>query len=185
MKDKGIAGEHQLKVVKYTSTSGNQYTQQYDSIYPQSPYMSVLKLKLDQDQLVEDFFDATYLVGLVSSARDFQLVWQINRELGYNFRVNNSLEVNLAKNNRQFFFTVYEFQEHTKSVSHYFYNNHCQAEFLLPDLKNIDYLWLVKGNYYQKSDIIKLVDQLRKLGLIQLVTIVETKELKHKMNLIF
>lgn len=147
--------------------------------------MSVLKLKLDQDQLLEDFFEATHLIGIVSSARDYQLCWQLNRDLHFNFRVNNSLEINLTKNQRAFYFSVFEFEEPTKSAAHYFYNNHCQAEFLLPELKNIDFLWLVKGDYYQLEDVKKLIEQLRQVELVQLVSLLDIREIKNKMNLIF
>jgi hypothetical protein len=147
--------------------------------------MSILKLKLDQDQLLEDFFDATHLVGIMSSAHDYQLCWQINQVIGYNFRVNNSLEINLTKNQRAFYFTVFEYQEPTKSAAHYLYNNHCQAEFLLPELKNIDYLWLIKGDYYQADDVKKLIEHLRHVELVQLVSLLDIREIKNKMNLIF
>ena len=147
--------------------------------------MSVLKLKLDQDQLLEDFFEATHLIGIVSSARDYQLFLQLNRDLHFNFRVNNSLEINLTKNQRAFYFSVFEFEEPTKSAAHYFYNNHCQAEFLLPELKNIDFLWLVKGDYYQLEDVKKLIEQLRQVELVQLVSLLDIREIKNKMNLIF
>ncbi|KAA2245264.1 IPExxxVDY family protein [Chitinophaga agrisoli] len=147
--------------------------------------MSALKLKLDQDQLVEDFFESTHLMGIVSSARDYQLSWQLNRQLHYPFRVNNSLEIKLTKHQRSFFFTVYEFQEPTKSVSHYLYNNHCKAEFLLPELKNIDYLWLIKGDYYGPQDVKKLTEALRHVELVQLVSLLDLREIKNKVNLIF
>jgi hypothetical protein len=147
--------------------------------------MSALRLKLDQDQLIEDFFESTHLVGVVSSARDYQLCWQINRQLYYNFRVNNSLEITLSKHQRAFYFTVYEYQEPTKSVSHYFYNNHCKAEFLLPELKNIDYLWLIKGDYYQVQDVKKLIEELRRVELVQLVSLLDIRDIRNKVNLIF
>ncbi|WP_217602771.1 IPExxxVDY family protein [Chitinophaga sp. GbtcB8] len=147
--------------------------------------MSALKLKLDQDQLVEDFFDCTHLVGIVSAARDYQLCWQLNNQLFYHFRVNNSLEIKLTKHQRAFYFTVFEFQEPTKSVSHYLYNNHCKAEFLLPELKNIDYLWLIKGDYYQLQDVKRLTEELRRVELVQLVSLLDLKDIKNKVNLIF
>jgi len=147
--------------------------------------MSILKLKLDQDQLVEDFFDSTHLIGIVSTARDYQVCWQINRHLFCDFRVNNSLEIRLTKSHRSFHFTVFEFLEPTNSVSHYLYNNHCQAEFLLPELKNIDYVWMVKGDYYQLQDVKKLIEQLRSVAVVQLVSLLDIREIKNKMNLIF
>lgn len=147
--------------------------------------MSVLKLKLDQDQLVEDFFEDTWLAGIISQARDYQLCWQINKQLGYDFRVNNSLEINLTKQRRAFYFTVFEYQELTKSAAHYLYNNHCKAEFLLPELKHVDYIWLIKGNYYQDADVKHLVEQIRRVELIQLVSLLDMKDIRNKINLIF
>ncbi len=147
--------------------------------------MSVLKLKLDQEQLVEDFFEDTWLAGIVSQARDYQVCWQINKQLGFDLRVNNSLEINLTKNRRSYFFTVFEYQELTKSAAHYFYNNHCKAEFLLPELKHVDYIWLIKGNYYQAPDVRSLTEQCRKVEAVQLVTLLEMKDIRNKINLIF
>ncbi|MGX5819931.1 IPExxxVDY family protein [Chitinophaga lutea] len=147
--------------------------------------MSVLKLKLDQDQLVDDFFEDTWLAGIITQARDYQLCWQINQHLRLDFRVNNSLEINLTKNRRSFYFSVYEYQELTKSAAHYLYNNHCKAEFLLPELKNVDYIWLIKGNYYQAQDVRNLIDQCRKVEVVQLVSLLDLKDIKNKINLIF
>lgn len=147
--------------------------------------MSILKLRLDQDQLIEDFFESTHLVGIVSSARDYQLCWQINQYMHCAFRVNNSLEINLSKGHRSFYFTVFEFPEPTKSGAHYLYNNHCKAEFLLPELKNIDFLWLIKGDYYQQDDVKKLIEDMRHVPLVQLVSLLDIRDIKNKMNLIF
>ncbi|MGE7773511.1 IPExxxVDY family protein [Chitinophaga sp. NPDC101104] len=147
--------------------------------------MSVLKLKLDQDALVEDFFEDTWLAGIISQAKDYQLIWQLNKQLGFDFRVNNTLEINLAKNRRSFFFTVYEHQEITKGAGHYFYNNHCKAEFLLPELKHVDYLWLIKGNYYQQADVKALIEQCRKAELVQMASLLDMRDIKNRINLIF
>ena len=147
--------------------------------------MTILKLKLDQEQLVEDFFENTHLIGIASSARDYQLCWHINRQLHTNFRVNNNLEITLSKRSRSFHLPVREFLEPTNSVAHYFYNNHCQAEFLLPELKQIHFLWMIKGDYYQPHDVKKLLEELRIVPLVQLVSLLDIREIKNKMNLIF
>ncbi|RAJ85724.1 hypothetical protein CLV59_102429 [Chitinophaga dinghuensis] len=147
--------------------------------------MTILKLKLDQDQLVEDFFDSSHLIGIASTARDYQLCWQINRHLHTNFRVNNSLEITLSKKSRSYHFPVFDFHEATNAVIHYCYNNHCQAEFLLPELKQIHFLWMIKGDYYQLEDAKKIVEELRKVPQVQLVSLLDIREIKNKMNLIF
>lgn len=147
--------------------------------------MTVSKLKLNQELLVEEFFESTWLLGIISSVKDYQLCWQINQQLGFHLRVNPELEIKWEKKKRSFYFTVFEFAEPTKSVNHYLYNNHCKAEFLLPELKHIDYLWLLKGDYYQEKDIRQLVELLRQVGGIRLVSVLQQEELKNRSNLIF
>jgi hypothetical protein len=147
--------------------------------------MTILKLKLDQDQLVEDFFESSFLIGIASSVRDYQLCWHINHHLRTSFRINNHLEITLSKKTRSFHFPVFEFQEPTISVTHYLYNNHCHAEFLLPELKHIDFLWMIKGDYYQPAEIKKLLEELRLVPPVQLVSLLDIREIKNKMNLIF
>lgn len=141
--------------------------------------------KLDQEQLVEDFYEDTYLAGIISPARDYQVCRQVNQFLGYDFRVNNSLEIKLTKPGRSFYFSVYEYEEPTKSAAHYLYNNHCKAEFLLPELRHVDYIWLIKGNYYQTEGVKDLIEQCRRVELVQLVSLLDVRDIKNKINLIF
>ncbi|HEY6082975.1 MAG TPA: IPExxxVDY family protein, partial [Chitinophagaceae bacterium] len=84
-----------------------------------------------------------------------------------------------------FYFSVFEFTEPTTAVSHYIYNNHSKAAFLLPELKNIDFLWLIKGDYYQEKEVKALIEQIRSVENIQLVTLFNQEEIKNKKDLIF
>ncbi|MHB1921698.1 MAG: IPExxxVDY family protein [Chitinophagaceae bacterium] len=147
--------------------------------------MSTLKMKLDYDSLMEEFFDSTHLIGMVSSVKDYQLCWQINHALNFDFRVNNELEISWKKKRKQIFFTVFEYLEPIKSVAHYLYNNHFRAEFLLPELKNVDYLWMIKGNYYGSGEMKGLMEELRLIPEIQMVTLLSLSDIKNKENLIF
>lgn len=147
--------------------------------------MSTFKLKLDNDQLADDFFAATQLISIVASEKDYQLCWQINQVLGFNFRVNNELEIKWTKNRKTFYCTVFEYSEPMKSTVHYLYNNHCNAEFLLPELKHIDFIWLIKGGYYQADETSRLIERLRTVPGIQLATPLPPAAIRNKQNLIF
>jgi hypothetical protein len=50
---------------------------------------------------------------------------------------------------------------------------------------HIDYLWLIKGDFYQLQDVKKLIEELRHVELVQLVSLLDLREIKNKMNLIF
>lgn len=146
--------------------------------------MAVTKFRLVTDKAVDGFFRDTKLMGIVSRRKDYELCWQINRLLGFNFKMNNELEVMLIKKARKCYFTVYEYEEPTRFTTHYLYNNHYKAEYLLPDLKNIDFVWLVKGSYYNEEEIKWLTEAIKNMNGIQMVTLLKVNDLKNKENLI-
>lgn len=59
-----------------------------------------MKLKIDNETLVEEFFECTRLLGIVAPVKDYQFSWHINQAMGFNFRVNNNLEIELKKKGR-------------------------------------------------------------------------------------
>jgi hypothetical protein len=54
-----------------------------------------MKLKLDIDELAEDFFRETRLAGIVAPVKDYQLCWQLNQLLTMDLRNNNEIEIQL------------------------------------------------------------------------------------------
>jgi hypothetical protein len=98
--------------------------------------------------------------------------------------MNNDLEVVLMKKEKKCFFTVYEFEEPARFTTHYLYNNHYKGEYLLQELKNIDFVWLVKGSYYNGEEIRWLADSIRSIQNVQLVTLLKAEGLKNRENLI-
>jgi hypothetical protein len=63
-----------------------------------------MKLKIDNELLAEEFFENTHLLGIVAPVKGYQFVWHLNQQLGLNFRLNNSLEIELRKKNKKLFF---------------------------------------------------------------------------------
>lgn len=146
--------------------------------------MAVTKFKLGTDSAVDSFFRETGLIGIVSRQKEYQLCWEINRLLGFNFKMNNELEVMLIKKEKKCYFTVYEFNEPTRYTAHYLYNNHYKAEFLLPELKHIDFIWLLKGSYYRAAELASLTEAIRQISDVQLVTMLRIDDLKNRENLV-
>lgn len=146
--------------------------------------MAAPKQRLAMPTPVDDFFQDAHLAGIISRLREYQLCWVINRQLGFHFKMNNELEVMLVKKERKCFFSVYEFHEPTRYTSHYLYNNHYKGEYLLPELKHFDFVWLIKGAYYQQEGAKWLTDILKKIEGIQLVSVLKAAELKNRENLI-
>lgn len=146
--------------------------------------MPATRFKLVSYKAVDDFFKDSHLMGIISSQKEYQLCWQINRLLRFNFKMNNEVEVMLQKKDKTCFFQIYEYEEPLRFTTHYLYSNHYKGEFLVPELKHIDFLWLVKGKYYSEDDIKWFMEGVRKISIIQLVTMINPYELKSRENLI-
>src|SRR5436853_7101274 len=120
-----------------------------------------MKLKIDNETLAEEFFECSKLMGIVAPMKDYQFTWHINRHLGYNFRINNSLEIQLRKKARNYFFSIYQYELPSSSVTHYLYNNQFDGEYLLPEFRHLDFLWLIKGDEISNQEISAMMQSIR------------------------
>ena len=97
------------------------------------------KLILDTQDITDGFFEDTRLLGIMAPMKDYQFCWQLNNILGVDFRVNNEIEIQLKKKNRNYFFGLYEYHEPSTALEHYIYNNQFDGEYLLPEFKHLDF----------------------------------------------
>jgi len=144
-----------------------------------------MKLKIDNELLAEEFFEDTCLLGVVAPLVPHQFVWNINHGLNFDFRLKNDLEIQLTKKNRNYFFTVYEYQEPFLSLSYYLYKNLNDGEYLVPEFRHLDYLWLSKGDIPGREEELLLVQDLRKIPGVQLVVELNNEKIINKQRLIF
>jgi hypothetical protein len=144
-----------------------------------------MKLKIDNEALAEEFFEDASLLGIVAPIKDYQFSWQLNQLLGLDFRVNNDIEIQLTKKQRKYFFSIYEYALPAISLAHYLYNNENDGEYLLPEFKHLDFLWLIKGDPVPAEELKMLIQSIRTLPGVQLVTEMTNEKIKHKQHLIF
>lgn len=143
-----------------------------------------MKLKIDNDQLAEEFFEDTFLLGIMAPVEPHQFVWQINQSLRFDFRINNDLEVQLNKKGRSYYFSVYQYQEPHRALFYYLYKNLFDGEYLLPEFKHLDYLWLAKGDLPGKEAEAELIADVRRIPGVQLVVELTHEKIKNKQHLI-
>jgi len=143
-----------------------------------------MKLKIDNETLVEEFFECTRLLGIVAPVKDYQFSWLINQALGFRFRLNNSLEIQLRKKERNYFFSIYEYKVPGCCMVHYLYNTQYDGEYLLPEFKHLDFLWLVTGEEMSDEEMGTLQQSLRSLPAVQLVNEMTHEKIKNKQHLI-
>ena len=101
------------------------------------------------------------------------------------FRINNEIEIQLTRKKRNYFFSVYEFPEPTSSLSHYIYNNQYDGEYLLPEFRHLDFLWLMKGDIVTIDSLQQKMDSLRSINSVQLVVELTNEKIKNKEHMVF
>lgn len=116
--------------------------------------------------------------------KDYQLCWQLNNLLGIDFRINNEIEIQLTKKNRNYFFAVYEYAEVNTCLLHYLYNNQFDGEFLLPEFKHLDFLWLLKGDAVSEESFQRLMESIRTIKDVQLVLELTNEKIRNKEHLV-
>lgn len=144
-----------------------------------------MKLAIDNDILADEFFQDTRLLGIVAPMKDYRFCWYLNQMLQFDFRVNNNLEIQLNKKQRNYFFAIYEYVEKGGTIKHYLYNNRFDGEYLLPEFRHLDFLWLIKDDIMHDDEVALLVSSIRTIPSVQLITEMTNEKIKNKQHLIF
>lgn len=136
---------------------------------------SILKIEYDYDFL---------LFAIVSSAKDYRLCWHLNQLFEFNFTKQKDLEINLPKKKRLAYFSNYLFLDEANLCEYYLIGNKFSGGNFIPELKEADFLFLLKGEHgsLNKSDFL---EKIKSLPVVQTVFEVNVKKLKSKQNLIF
>lgn len=101
------------------------------------------------------------------------------------FRVNHEVEIKLKKKNRDYFFSVFEYCEPTGSLAHYLYKNQYDGEYLLPEFKHLDFLWLMKDDIVGDAALQQVIGSIRSISGVQLVVELTNEKIKNKEHLVF
>lgn len=144
-----------------------------------------MKLTIDNSVLAEDFFSDAKILGIVAPLKDYRFCWLLNQCLGCDFRLNSDIEIQLARKNRQYFFSVYEYGEAGTSIFHYIYNNQFEGEYLLPEFRHLDFLWLLKGDNVGNNYVHYLQQSIKNIQGVQLITELDKERIRNKTHLVF
>lgn len=144
-----------------------------------------MKLKIDNDSLIEGFFECSKLMGIVAPIKDYRFCWYLNKILQIDFRLNNNIEIELNKKKRKYFFSVFEYTEKGTTKTHYLYNNQFDGEYLLPEFRHLDFLWLIKDENMREEELPFLLNSIRSIPAVQLITEMTNEKIRNKQHLIF
>ena len=135
--------------------------------------------------MVEEFFDGTRLLGIVAPIKSYQFCWLLNQQLQIDFRINHEIEIQLDKKKRKYFFSIYEYNEPNSSRTHFLYINQFDGEYLLPEFKHLDFLWLLKGDFTSNEELSQLQQSIKSISGLQLVLELTADKIRHKAHFVF
>jgi hypothetical protein len=143
-----------------------------------------MKLKLDTEGMNEDFFASTRLLGITAPLKCFQFCLLLNQQLGYRFRLNAEHEIPMRRKERTYYFSVYQSAEPNSSLMHYLYHNHYDGEYLLPEFRHMDFLWLMKGDLASDEAVSWIRQVVKSIPEVQLIVELPIEQVKNKSNMI-
>lgn len=139
--------------------------------------MATKKLSIDNDYEFS-------LVGISSHSKDYRLCWSLNTALQTKFTKKEDLKVELVKMREISLFSFYEFEEEENFNFHYIIGNSGTSGLLLPEHKNLDYFWMIKG-MFSKANMRELLAKLSTVEAVITCLEIDVASLKSKQNLIF
>lgn len=142
-----------------------------------------MKLRLNDDMLSDSFFEGTRILGIASTLKNYQLCWHLEKSMNIDFHTAIDLQIEMEKNRRSYSFTVYQFIHPVSQQQHFLYSNKHEGEFLLPELQHLDFIWLIRDDFFDESDFLLLQQGIRSIQGVQLVTEVQHEKIKSKDNL--
>ena len=147
--------------------------------------MASSKLILNTKELTEEFFDETRLLGIMAPMKDYQFCWQLNALMNMDLRNNPEIEIKLIRKKRTYYFSVYSYFEENSSLCHFIYKNHIDGEFLLPEFRHLDFLWLMKDDIMKDEEVNNFIGIIKMIPVVQLVTELTNEKIKNKQHLVF
>ena len=102
-----------------------------------------IKIGLDQKALDKEFFDDIKMLSIICPHEPYHLAWHINRTLPFTFT--RTPEQDILVDNE--YYVVCSFIDTNNLIEHYLIACRAKTRFILPDLKNFDFIWMIKGGH--------------------------------------
>lgn len=134
--------------------------------------------------LISPFDYSISLIAIVSQSKGYNLAWNINKALGFEFeKTEEDWKIGNAVGNVRFF-PSYIYVNEITETEHRLIKNLSAEGYLIPERKESDYFWLLNKKL-QVQDEQWIISELNKLSVITKAYPLELKSLKSKENLMF
>jgi len=141
---------------------------------------------MKKQRLHVDFEFDFDVFGIVSTYKDYKLVWNLNNSLHVNLRKENDITINFVDSE----LVVSHFKYNTESSELQLLRNKSyelyggENQFLIPEMPQIDYFILIQGKIGEFS-LDELQGKLKKTQGVEFVMKIEIEKLKSRENFIF
>ena len=142
------------------------------------------KLIIDNDLIAEEYFSDARLLGIQCALEPHQFIWHINRQFLYDFRYQSGSEIVVTKKKRPFRYPIFQCKEPQQELLHIIYANQYDGEYLLSELRYFDYIWLIKGEMNDDSLPELILNELKAIEQVQLVTALSNEKIINKTQLV-
>ncbi len=141
-------------------------------------------MTLDTSAMQEDFFTDTAMIGIGTAQQGYRFCWLLNRHFDINFL--RDVEQNICvqkKDTSKHYFPIYQYDLPNSSHKYLLYKLKTGNEFLLPETRQLDYLWLIQ-TATPDEDARQIAAGLRNIPEVQLAQILDADQLKNINNLL-
>jgi len=135
-------------------------------------------------KLVTEPTEQFLLIGIVSHENDYRLSWAFNQYMKMKFVKTESLVINQPKLEENPAFSVYKYEDEESYVLYYLIANKSENGFLIPELKNVDFILKISGELkdYTLKD---LLARIKKMEFISTAFKIEDLSSKAAKSLVF
>jgi len=142
-----------------------------------------VKHNLNNEKMIESFFDQTVCLGIVAPVRGYHFCWLLNRHLDLDFRAQPDDDIQMRIIDRDIYFNVFSYVSNDNMV-HFIYENKTFGGFLLPEFKHLDFIFLVKMEEYAIDYIQDLVESIRTIDAVSMVIQLSDEKFRKPENLL-
>ncbi len=142
------------------------------------------KMTLDISAMQDDFFEGTSLIGIASSLPAYRFCWLLNHKFDLDLvrDPDSDLSVRVSKTETAYF-PIYKYNVPLNGNSHLIYKLKLEKESLLPEIRQLDYLWMIQSTA-PETEANEYTAHLRNLPEVQLAQILSPDRLKHLSHLL-
>ena len=104
------------------------------------------KLVLNIAAMQEEFFNDTALIGISSALPAYQLCWMLNATFDMKFVREPELDIVIqGRDGQEHSYSLYQYCVPLNGARYLLYKLKNDTNRLLPEMKNLDYLWLIQS----------------------------------------